>query len=570
VGEQRKSGNQNLSRYCDNRVNQNSFSSLVDYVRMHGELRGTKDAIRFLGNGETVTEKISYRGLIAASSSIADGLRTHGLTGQVVLIAMPQGIEGPVAFLACLLAGAIAVTIPFPPGLQSRDRIAAIISDARPAAIIAGDNTPLEELAIFADLPVLRVGRLAAASRCGSDGPAGDQPAFLQYSSGSTRSPVGIAITHQNLVANLAMIAQCFGHTEHSVGVNWLPPFHDMGLVGCILQGLFLGATTVLMPTQSFMQRPVRWLRAIEAHHATTAGGPNFGYDICCRRISEHDAGKLDLRSWDVAFCGAEPVRLSTLEAFHARFSRAGFRRESFMPCYGLAEATLLVTSSPKASGIRAIPALKSTGVNAMHVSCGVPAPGCEVMLFDEAGAIVSEGLGEICVRGSHVAPGYWSGSKQNVLPFQNTYGCGGKSYLRTGDLGFWSGGELVISGRLKNILIVNGRKIHAEDIEKDLLEDKDLSSIYTVAAVAVPGEDREVLALLCEVEPSQYDLARRAVPHIVDLVGRRHGLAARVILLRRGVLPRTTSGKLRRQEALQKLQEGHYAETHVRADQLV
>lgn len=534
-----------------------SARSLADALSDHARRHGGKDAIRFLARGEEVTDRITYANLHAAALSVAAGLRTLGLEGRAVVLALPPGIGGTLAFLGTVLAGAVAVTIPFPVTAQTAERVRGILEDANPAALICDTDDP-------AALPpqpegsrmLLLDALLATPAMVQAAGPAQDVPAFVQYSSGSTRRPAGVVVTHGNLAANLAMIRDVFGHSDASVGANWLPPSHDMGLVGCVLQGLYVGGLTVLMPPQAFMTRPLRWLKAIEAHGATTAGGPNFGFDLCVRRVTADVARGLDLSRWKVAFCGSEPVRPTTLGAFAERFSVSGFDPAAFMPCYGLAEATLLVSARARGAGAATV---STAGAVAPLVSCGpVAAPG-EVALFDADKAEVKGGDGMVCVAGPHVSPGLWDGAAQSVRPYPDEFaGPGGHRFVQTGDIGAWHGDELVITGRSKDICIVHGRKIHATDLEASVLDDPDFAQVFAVAAVTVDGAGGDEVVLLCELDGRAGNEAQATLSTgIAGVIAAQHGLVPRVLQLRRGSLPRTTSGKIRRQDARRMLVAG-------------
>ncbi len=297
------------------------FEPFPHVVSKHARDRATHDAIIFLERGEAETERLSYGALEAVAASRAAGLAARGLSGRPVAIAMAPGAAFVGVFLGCLKAGAIAVPVPLADGARSTERLRAILADARPDAIVTDQATLPRLEAIAGGATLVTAGELEGA-RAEFPAPDADDPALIQYTSGSTSAPKGIVITHGNLAANQEMIRAAFAMDEHCIGVNWLPHFHDMGLMGAILQPLFVGGTAVLMPPRAFVQKPLRWLRAIERYAATCAGGPCFGYDLCVRTIAPEHAAALDLSSWETAFCGAEPIR-----APGARGVRAALRR---------------------------------------------------------------------------------------------------------------------------------------------------------------------------------------------------------------------------------------------------
>jgi acyl-CoA synthetase (AMP-forming)/AMP-acid ligase II len=490
-----------------------------------------RDAFRFLAKGEEVTDRVTFAALLDDTQTLAAGLAARGLRGKPVLLCLPPGIDFVRGLLACLRAGAIAVPAPSGETQHGRERTEAIAANARPAAVLGN-------LADCAGIEVLDLDALSE-DRALPDLPVPDRPAVIQYSSGSTRAPCGIVITHGNLAANLEMIRATFpGSEPGAVGASWLPPSHDMGLVGATLGPVHFGGTGVLMPPMSFMQRPLRWLRAIHEHRATMAGGPNFGYELCVRRVPREVVHELDLSSWHVAFCGSEPIRPAALIDFAAHFAAASFDPHAFLACYGLAETTLLCTAGP----FRTIPAPRIAG--GVLVSCGQAAPGCMITLRDEQGAEIRDGTGEICVAGPHLAAGKWCGETGRVVPLDTAE----PGFLRTGDLGTLVDDELFVLDRIKDVIAIYGRKIHAIDVERPAI-DGSHGLVLAAAAFSVPHDKGERLVALCEV--SARDLARVSQDTLRNdlraIVSAATGVAPEVAFLRHGALPRTSSGKIRR-----------------------
>jgi acyl-CoA synthetase (AMP-forming)/AMP-acid ligase II len=365
----------------------------------------------------------------------------------------------------------------------------------------------------------------------------------LQYTSGSTGRPRGVVLSHANLMHNLQQIGRRFGMHADSRGVNWLPPYHDMGLIGAILECVAVGCRGTLMTPLALLRRPARWLEAISRERGTISGGPNFAYDLCVKRVTPEERSRLDLSSWEVAFVGAEPVRSATLERFAATFAECGFRRAALYPCYGLAEATLMVAGGERLGGFTS-----RTYDGRSVVSCGPPIDGAELRILDAAtGARCADGaVGEITVRGPSVARGYWESIGVGEADVSHT------EWLRTGDLGFVADGELYVTGRSKAVIIVNGRKVHAEDVERTVAESHARGWPGGVAALGLdPGVGSEAVVVFQEIdwrrigaiEPADLERTIRAT------IAEQHQLAvARIVLLRPGQIPRTSSGKVRRE----------------------
>jgi acyl-CoA synthetase (AMP-forming)/AMP-acid ligase II len=527
-------------------------TTLPTLLERHARSRGDHPALRFLQRGEAVTEAASYAELDAAVAPLAGGLVQAGLRGVPVVLALPPGLGFVVALLACLRAGAIAVPVPFPPTGEARVRQQRVIEDLGEGAVLAAPE---------AEIDSGRLRRLDPATlRAPLDAPAPppEAPAVIQYSSGSTRAPAGIVISHANLMANQRMISEAFGSGPEIVAVNWLPPHHDMGLFGAILHPLFLGGTAVLMPPFAFIQKPLRWLAAIAAHRGTVAGGPNFGYELCLRRVSAPQVAGLDLTSLGVTFCGAEPVRAESLRRFAAHLAPAGFDAASLLPCYGLAEVTLLATGVAKGSGLREVAA---GAAGQRQVTCGSPPAGCIVTIRDPEGADrMPPGVaGEICIAGPHLSVGLWQGDAAGIAPLPGLFEAEGERWLRTGDIGTMTADGLVILDRIKDTVIAHGRKIYAADAEAAAFEAAE-PVLSAAAAIGLPGAEGDRLVLLCEVSVAERrglapaPLRRR----IAEQVGQRCGMLPDVVLLGFGTLPRTTSGKIRRQAARQAFLDGN------------
>jgi len=506
----------------------------------------------WLAQGEEVADRLTYAGLDARARAIAAGLAEAVPPGERALLLYPPGLEFVAAFFGCLYAGVIAVPA-YPPHSRRRDpRLAGIAGDCRPRAVLTTASLLARREALAAQVPALAGALWIATEMLGEDAaapsrePRAEDVAFLQYTSGSTGTPKGVVVTHANLLDNLERIRVAFGQTPESVVVGWLPLFHDMGLIGNVLEPCFVGADCVLMSPAAFLQKPARWLRAIHRFRGTTSGGPNFAYDLCARSVGPEAREELDLSSWSVAFNGAEPVRGATLERFADAFAPSGFQRASFVPCYGLAEATLLVTAG-RFSG--------------EPVSCGAPGGGEVLVVESESGApCAGEAVGEIWVAGPSVAQGYWEQPAETARTFQARLADTGEGpFLRTGDLGFLQDGQLFVTGRLKDLIIIRGRNYYPQDIELTAERSHPALRPGCGAAFAVEEAGEERLVLVQELD--RQHRSQDAAP-VLDAVRRavaqEHGLSLHtVVLIRHGSALKTSSGKIQRGPTRDAFREG-------------
>ncbi|CAE6867231.1 Putative fatty-acid--CoA ligase FadD21 [Paraburkholderia nemoris] len=499
---------------------------------------------------------LTYGQLAAGAHDLAAVIRRHIPPGQRVVLLYPAGLQFIQAFFACLLANVVAVPLPMPKSNDVAHRLDHVIKDCEPAAIFT-ETAFLEQVgAMLPDayraVVATTDGNFDCAKIVRSQVVAEPDVAVLQYTSGSTSKPKGVMLRNANLFANLRQIELAFGHTRESTGVIWLPHYHDMGLVGGILQPLFAGFPVTLLSPISFVQRPLRWLQAIHKYRATTSGGPNFAYDLCVAKAGTLEP-HIDLSCWELAFNGAEPVKASTLDAFSATFSHAGFRRSAFVPCYGLAEATLIVAAVPKAEAPLIVESsdsrITARGVSAptrgQLVSCGQPAEGGHVQILrvDSEEQCREGEVGEVLVHSPSVASGYWGKNDRSFRP-------GSPAGVRTGDLGFKLGGELFITGRLSDLIVIRGKNFFPEDIEATAQIAEPLLAQEGVAAFSVEGHATEELVLVQEVSSRTL----RAVDLIAmrdevsRLVMQRHGIGVSAFVpVKAGSLVRTSSGKISR-----------------------
>jgi len=485
-----------------------SGEHLVEALLRHATERPDKEAVAWLPDGEREAERLTYSGLVARVKASAAALQARGLEGQPVMIALPPGLDYLIAVLAVMFAGAIAVPMPERRREPLRTRWTAVLATLEPAAVI---DSPIVPTGAAWRRPLLN----------------DETTAYVQFTSGSTGAPKGVVIPHRALTENRAMMREVFAQDPDWRCVTWLPPWHDMGLVGGLLQPLGEGMFVAILPPLAVVQRPLRWLRSIDNYRATASGGPLFAYQACVKRVPDQPPG-LDLSSWKLACCSSEPVRAGPLEAFATKFSPIGFDPSALYPCYGLAEATLFVTGPERGAGLKVF---ESDGRTL--VSCGRPWLSGTVRIADpESGATLEPGVvGEIRVSGKHLSSGYWGETDA-------------EDELRTGDLGLLNDGELFVVGRIKDILILRGAKYCAEDLEEAALAAH--SAIRAAAAFAMDNGECELAILLIEaprnVPPDE--LRQAVAATVLRLCGIR--LDA-VHVGAPGWLPRTSSGKLER-----------------------
>ncbi|HEU5348410.1 MAG TPA: fatty acyl-AMP ligase, partial [Ktedonobacterales bacterium] len=469
-----------------------SRRTLVDILRWRAEHQPDRIAYTFLLDGETREDHLTFRELDRRARAIAARLQSLGAAGERALLLFPPGLDYVAAFFGCLYAGTIAVPAYPPPPNKPMPRIQAIVSDAQARFALATAQMFASvrlRLAQHPDLAVLQW--LATDDLADPDPDAWRRPkitsetlAFLQYTSGSTAVPKGVMVSHGNIMHNERVIEALCHHTDASDIVCWLPMYHDMGLIGNVLQALYLGSRCVLMSPVAFLQKPVRWLQAVSRYRAHTSGGPNFAFDLCASKITPEQAADLDLSHWKVAFSGAEPIHPATLQRFGDAFAPYGLRPEALYPCYGLAEATLMVCGGQPDS----LPVVRSfqRAALAHHrvVAADAASDGSEAQALVSSGRTALEQrvtivdpdtlvpcppgqVGEIWISGRSVARGYWQRPEQTAETFRARLAeFPDATFLRTGDLGFLDEGELFITGRLKDLIIIRGTNYYPQDIE--------------------------------------------------------------------------------------------------------
>ncbi|MGI5499250.1 amino acid adenylation domain-containing protein [Lentzea sp. CA-135723] len=542
--------------------------NIITTLHDHAEARASARALTFapeLGQGGSLTYGELRDGVSATAGALGDLLSV----GDRVLLLLPPTAEFAFAFLGCLQAGVIAVPLPLPANESALRRVVTVAKDSGASAILS--VAPLREyvtagLAGALDLRWIDVETLSGPG-AGVLDRGSDDVAFLQYTSGSTSAPRGVIVTHGNLMANEAAINSAFGVRPDSAIVSWLPLHHDMGLIGGLLQPLYAGARALILDPLTFLRRPASWLEAISAERADVSGGPNFAYDLCVRKVSEQERERLDLSSWRVAFNGAAPVLPRTLRAFTDTFAATGFQAAAHTPCYGLAEATLLVASEspdePSASRSFDVASLESgvavagsDGAARELASYRLPGHASVRIVDRESGEPVVDGrIGEICVAGASNSTGYWGDPETSGRTFG--LDLGGERFLRTGDLGFVADARLYVTGRLKDLVIYRGRNLHPEDMEADVAAAH--PALRPGCGAIFSTADDDVLVVVQEVRAGTSEEHHRHLIHrIRGVLARNYGVRAHtVVLAPPGAITKTSSGKVQRFAARQRFLSG-------------
>lgn len=527
--------------------------------------RGDATAVTYLVDGEEEGDRLTYTDIDTGAKRVAATLQASGVrAGDRVILLESPGPRLVAGFLGCVYAGAIAVPA-YPPspflGAGGVRRLRGLFADSEPSAVLT--SSALLEAVRSPDVDSTEIrwldtdGATGTASAYDFDDrdPTPQDLVFLQYTSGSTTTPRGVRVTQGALATNLEQLERRFGFSAETIGCSWLPAFHDMGLIAMLLLPLTTGFPVVQMTPEAFLRRPERWLRAITRYGATFSAAPDFAYELCVHRVRDH--ASLDLSSWTRAVNGAEPVRAQTLSRFADAFADCGFSAEAFWPGYGLAEATLGV-ALPNHGGATVIHVdAASLGAGRLEpktgpgskpvVSCGQALSGTAVSILDEAGSAVPEGVvGEIEVTGPNVCDGYWNRPDLNAKVFP-------EGRLLTGDLGVMWRGQLFVTGRIKDLLIVRGRNLYPHDLEQTMNgSDPDLRPGRGVA-VSVPSNDGDLLVLIQEPSTPSPEDPERIIGRLQRLVTEQHGVSPDVIvLIQPGTLPKTTSGKHQRSAAAQ------------------
>lgn len=589
----------------------NYFSTFIELLRYRALHQSDKIAYTFLQEGETESNRLTYQELDFQARTIAAKLQSLEATGERALLLYPAGLEVIAAFSGCLYAGVIAVPVPPPDGARLKrtlPRLQAVASDAQASIVLTTSRilSAVEELRLH--FPELQAMRWLATEEIPAElaenwkdpGVNTDTLAYLQYTSGSTSTPKGVMVSHENLMCNSECINHALGYTSDSISATWMPYFHDYGLVDGLMQPLYAGIPSFVMSPLAFIKRPLRWLQAISRYKVTHTGGPNFAYEYCIRTSAPEQRTTLDLSSWRIASMGAEPIRKKTLEAFLEAFTPCGFRRSTLKPAYGLAETTLVVSFTKReADGpifCDLLPAAleKNRAVEVANleqgarvvVGCGQPVRGMKVVIADpqKLTQCAPDEVGEIWVSGRSVALGYWKQPEATEQTFRAFLAETGEGpFLRTGDLGFFKDGELFVTGRLKDLILIRGRNHYPQDIELTVEQSHPILVSGGSTAFSVDVAEEEQLVIVAEVERHYVPNIRQQIIELESLeehplgsdtqqdrdihidetfsvaissiiaairkaVSEQHELQVQtVVLLKPGGIPKASSGKIQR-----------------------
>jgi acyl-CoA synthetase (AMP-forming)/AMP-acid ligase II len=557
-----------------------ALPTVAHLLELRAHERPQNIAYTHLSSDASPPVRISYAELHHRASRIAANLNERGLRGCPVLLLYHAGPDFAPAFFGSLMAGAIATPVPAPRFESQYRRLDGVVRDCTPGALLSTTAT-LEWLyeRLPASSPLRACPWLATDGQM--DGPRVEhlpQPsdiAVLQYTSGSTSDPRGVAVSHANLAHNLATITSEFQPSGNARLLSWLPHFHDMGLIGGVLSPMTWGGEAILMSPQQFLRRPLRWLEAISEYGVEVSGAPNFAYEMCVNWAKRGGPNALstalDLSSWRIAFVGAEPIRATTLAGFTESFKTFGFQRSALLPCYGMAEATLLVSCKPA----HTVPSIYSVSRDGLEqgratlsgerdpirlVGCGYPVAGTDVRIVDPASGepLGHNCVGELWVSGPQVARGYWN-DRDNPSFCAKLEGCPGQAFLRTGDLGFLTeGGEFVFVERLKDLIVLNGQNYVCRDLDQTVIASHSLLCADGCAVGLIEKDQAPHMVVIAEFPVHHLDRAEETANAIRGALFTVHGLSARTVaFIPPGKLSRTTSGKLQRRETLKRLASG-------------
>ena len=573
------------------------FSNLVEVARFWAAEQGRETAYTFLSDGTNHERHLTYRELDRKARAIAAFLQDAEMTGERALLFFPPGLDFICAFFACLYAGVVAVPTYPPVNRQVMSLVEPIVKDARPKAILTTADIAsklkallsiqsIGEKSLFRFIgkgiekyfPIFKQlgggqNRVIATDRIDTDL---DQMwrspdlksaslAFLQYTSGSTSQPKGVMVSHGNILHNQNLIQEYFRHSKGVVVVGWLPQYHDMGLIGNIMQPFYMGGYSVVFSPFEFLKKPLNWLAAISKYRANTSGAPNFAYELCVRKVRAADKEKLDLSSWQVAYNGAEPIRHATLENFVSYFAECGFKKSALLPCYGLAEGTLIVAGgklqeSPvyltcdkeklKQDRIQTVKAEDPAATVLVGSGTAFDRQKIRVVEPEEGIQLGDNEIGEIWVSGSSIAHGYWNNPDSTRETFHARIRNSDEGpFLRTGDLGFLRDGNLFITGRIKDLIIIRGQNYIPSDVEYSVENSHANLRKGCSAAFSLESDGEERLAVVCEIrkkaDKAEY---KNIVTDIRRDISEGHGINAfRIVLIKPRTIPKTTSGKIRR-----------------------
>ncbi len=555
------------------------FSNWVELLEFRARTQPNRLALKLLGNGVQETDALTYSQLYQKAQALGSILQSLGSPGDRALILLPNNLDFLVAFFGCLCARIIAVPAYPPKANRNQERLLRIVKQSGSKIIIfnkvISKGKLLESFGTEGKNGITYLNLdeidLTGAHDLASQNVQGNDVAFLQYTSGSTGHPKGVILSHENLLSNMTTINWAMEIDDSSTVLSWLPLYHDMGLIGCVLQPLFAGCPGILMPPASFLQRPLDWLKALSVYRATITGAPNFAFELCVRKFTPEEANGIDLRHLELIFNGSEPIRARSLNDFCALYEPYGFDRRALFPCYGLAEASLFVSGGPKGAGI-SVARVKKDGLENSNligssdsdaiplVSSGMVGKNVVVKIVSLAtnSALMDRHIGEIWISGPNVSSGYW----ENIETTTATFGISlpeysGLKFCRTGDLGFLHEGRLTVTGRLKDLIIVSGKNYYPQDIEESV--NLNMPEVSISSAFALESQSSECLGLVVELDRGYLssDLSKLAEEIAIAIAHHHEIVVTRVAFVKPGGLPRTSSGKLQRNLTKKNLLDG-------------
>ncbi len=573
-----------MQRSADHHLSSQT-ETIVAILRQRATVEPERVAFRLQTNAGEAPQFITYGALDRQARAIAALLQQQGATGERALLLYPFGLEFVAAFYGCLYAGVVATPL-YPPRPNRPDpRLTAVTVDAQATfalttAKIAATAVVDQNTGAMQQLRWLATDTIdtANAQEWQEGLPEPTALAFLQYTSGSTGTPKGVMVSHANVMHNAAMIHTAFALTPRSTGLMWTPFYHDMGLIGGVIEPIYAGNLATFLPPVDFLQQPIRWLRTISDERITVSGGPNFAYELCTNTIMPDQFEGLDLTCWEVAFSGAEPVRAGTLERFAAKFAPYGFRFAAFTPCFGMAESTVMTTCTPQAQPpviltcdaqalthhrLKTIPATDDTAAPQRLVSSGRPWCNQTVRIVHPEGRTLCspDEVGEIWIAGPSVTGGYWNRPQESAETFGAYLADTGEGpFLRSGDLGFLQDGELFVTGRCKDLIIIRGRNYYPQDLELTVEGAHPALQPHAVAAFTITQDDEEQLVIAAEIARTQVRAidTETVLAAIRRTISQEYQLAvSAILLLRPGRMLKTSSGKLQRRAMRQAYLEG-------------
>lgn len=543
---------------------------LCDVIFRYARQNGQALACVFQTYGIETARKLTYQELYELVLQRAQLLTHRGYVGQPIALLFPNGLDFVVNFLACLASGSIAVPLNLSRSAKQMERTVAVLEDAGVDSILTTADTKTKLEQKLYEVPKLSNKRWTWIDEQQSEKhnialPVlnKNQLAFIQYTSGSTSLPKGVMISHANIIDNQKAIQEAYQHQEGLIAGGWLPQFHDMGLIGHLLQPLFLGGTYVFMPPMNFVQRPFRWLELISLYRIHSSAAPNFGYRHCVKYIKESkDLSELDLSCWKVALNGSEPINMKTMEDFAAKFQQSGFDAKAFSPCYGLAEATLFVSGTAQGTGAQIQTfdkdvfergEVKESNKGVTLVSSGLISSHLKVCIVDPESMkeCNPKEIGEIWVSGLSVGQGYWKNSNKTRECFYAQLKQSDRNYyLRTGDMGFIHEGMLFVTGRIKEMIIVRGRNLYPYDIEDTCNSYQHASGNNGAAVFGIDIDHESKLIALVEIQRKAYYEYehQKLIQDLQEAVMVNHDIVLdQFVLVKPGIIPKTSSGKIKR-----------------------